>query len=846
MRLFTKLFCTFAVLALSAANLWAADPDLSNYTLLKSINWAECSDLTRGTDALSITAFETGNARQQVLYPLTAPEEAAGWIGVQSTNNQDGKGWWNRAEKGGLWCYNATRSAAVYGEDLKAGALVVFTANQDIDNVITLVNADGNADGAFTYQKSVDGKSYFCTITEDNGYVGFCGKKSSGYITNISVYKAPDPFTVLKSVTWGGDEDILRDADGKLDITAYETGNKKQQVLYAVTSPADAAGWLGVQLTRKQDSKGWENVAGSGLKCTSAARSAAIYGEDLTAGCQVIFTCSGDASTIMTLVNGSGEPDGPFTFVQSEDKTQYICTITAESNGYVGFCGNRDKGYITKIEVLKPNAVVTISSYTVKYVNMEGVEIKEAAEYPGVVGNEIVLSDADKANISYEGIVYVYDSDDAEGLTVADGGTTVVTVKFHEATMLNYVVNEVADGEVVRSTEGTSFETDVVKVPYRKYNVKDGKLYTKDATNKEYNYNFTLTKENQEENLAYTATSTENVVFLSEGEDIEGLTICESANTAIRSSNSSSAYAKDADVAITTLSAGTYKITAFIYDASKTPDSHWIFKAGEEQIADLNCTTVNIQELASEEFTLTENTTIYLAQGGGNTMGLDLIYIVGNGKVVDEDEPIVEPVDEDVKFSITDASGYTTYYNGKKSFIMPEGTRGGIITAVVDGNAYLEFLYPAGTVVPAGTALIINGELKDYTPVMTEEAPAVESNYLHGYDPGEAFEQYDENYYFYKLTSPVVDGVKKLGFYWFASDPHTNLTKPAKAFLQLPAGEASANGITICESTPDGIKTLDAANTNNMGVYTLSGVRVNADKLNKGVYVVNGKKIIIQ
>ena len=79
---------------------------------------------------------------------------------------------------------------------------------------------------------------------------------------------------------------------------------------------------------------------------------------------------------------------------------------------------------------------------------------------------------------------------------------------------------------------------------------------------------------------------------------------------------------------IVKLPAGTYKLVAVIYDSSKTPDSHWIFKAGGEQIADLNCTVVNIQELTSEEFTLKAETAISMAQGGSASMGLDLIYIV--------------------------------------------------------------------------------------------------------------------------------------------------------------------------------------------------------------------------
>ena len=180
------------------------------------------------------------------------------------------------------------------------------------------------------------------------------------------------------------------------------------------------------------------------------------------------------------------------------------------------------------------------------------------------------------------------------------------------------------------SKNGTDWER--VTVPHS-YNAVDGQLYTKDATSKEYNYSFQLTQDYQVENIAYSAVSgVDNVVFLTEGEDVEGLTPCNSPNTAIRSSNSASAYAT-ADTKIAVLSPGTYKLHAIIYDASKSPDSHWIFMAGETQIADFHCTTVNIQEFDSEEFTVAETCDLIMAAAGSNTMGLDALYITGNGSV---------------------------------------------------------------------------------------------------------------------------------------------------------------------------------------------------------------------
>ena len=440
-------------------------------------------------------------------------------------------------------------------------------------------------------------------------------------------------YTLVKSAEWGDGTNIA--GSGACAHTAYDTGNKKQQSLTILTAPDAAAGWIAMQAwTNDASGKGWWNRADKGLYCVNAGRSACVFGDDLTTGWLVVFECTTSASSVMTLTNANGEPDGTFSYVASEDGQKYFCTITAAEDAYVGFCGNKNAIGISKISVYKPNKAVVATTYTVNYVDMDGNTLKEPATYNAIGGADIALSDADKANITVGDDTYVYDSDDTEGKTVAEDGSSVVTVKFHKAQNFNYTVNEMCGGTAARVTKSFSYETATVTAPYRKYNAVDGQLYTKGDTSKEYNYKFTLTQDNQVENLDYEAVSgVDNVVFLTEGEDVEGLTPCNSANTGIRSSNSASAYAA-ADTKIVTLGPGTYKMHAIIYDASKTPDSHWIFKAGETQIADFNCTTVNIQEFDSEEFTLTENADIIMAAAGGNTMGLDALYITGTGSVV--------------------------------------------------------------------------------------------------------------------------------------------------------------------------------------------------------------------
>ena len=454
---------------------------------------------------------------------------------------------------------------------------------------------------------------------------------------NTSAFAAdPDfenDYTLVKSATFGGAEATNIAGSVACDYTAYDTGNKKQQTLTVATAPSDAAGWIAFQAWTDGSGKGWWNRADNSLYCYNAGRSAAVFGSDLTIGWIVVFECKNQASTCMTLVNGNGDPDGTFSYVTSEDGKSYFCTINAKENAYIGFCGNKNAQGITKISVYKPNKAVVPTTYKVAYVDGDKNVLKDTVEYNGIAGNKVSLSDADKANISYEGYTYLYSSDNSADVTIAEDGSSVATVTFRKAANFTYTVKEVYGNVVLRETTGTSYETASVTVPYRKYNTYEGKLYTKGATDKEYNHKFKLTADNQVETLSYDEVAgVENVVFLTEGEDIEGMTACTTANTAIRSSNSSSAYASE-DVKIANLDNGTYKMHAVIYDSAKEPNSNWKFylnDATQTEAGNFTCTKVNLEEFESE-FAVKSSTDLMFSAAGSALMGIDMLYIVKTG-----------------------------------------------------------------------------------------------------------------------------------------------------------------------------------------------------------------------
>lgn len=199
------------------------------------------------------------------------------------------------------------------------------------------------------------------------------------------------------------------------------------------------------------------------------------------------------------------------------------------------------------------------------------------------------------------------------------------------------------------------------------------------------------------------------------------------------------------------------------------------------------------------------------------------------------------------KFTITPAQ-YGTYYT-EDAFVMPEGVTGYTITEKNGESLTLNADYPANEVVPAKTALLLKATEQPatnqeftYTIVNSDEV-APEGNLLHG--SVEATETHVEGATaYYKLAQDKEEGI---GFYW-ANANGTAFTNGAnKAYLAIKGNMSQMRGFSF-ESMTTGINNV-VANTNNSKnavIYDLNGRRVNSLNAAKGVYIVNGKKVIVK
>ena len=339
-------------------------------------------------------------------------------------------------------------------------------------------------------------------------------------------------------------------------------------------------------------------------------------------------------------INGNGDNVKTKKTKLSYDVTSYLQASTDNTLGIALFTytGREQEASDFNLTLEYVDAA-SATNYTVKYVDAAGNEIKTSSTYVAESGLVPPLTEEDKVAVynADKTVKYVYDSDDASSLTIAADGSTVVTVKFREAAKWNYTFNAVdEEGNPLQEgiVKGTNFEGETFDVGYPYAINVDGTLYTSDklsSDKKGYYLSYTLEADNQVKDITFKPTTTTDIVFLSEAENIEGLTKATNNNTFVRSSNGGSAYAAEADVEITKLQPGKYKLTAVVCDATKNAGSEWNFLAGENNVFNFTASSVNWAQGTSEEFEVNAETPIYLVKGGNANQAVDFIYIQKTG-----------------------------------------------------------------------------------------------------------------------------------------------------------------------------------------------------------------------
>lgn len=213
------------------------------------------------------------------------------------------------------------------------------------------------------------------------------------------------------------------------------------------------------------------------------------------------------------------------------------------------------------------------------------------------------------------------------------------------------------------------------------------------------------------------------------------------------------------------------------------------------------------------------------------------IHGVSRGDIAVPGAVVAEPLKG--KFGITDAK-YATYYHDF-GYMMPEGVKGGVVTdAKVEGTLVVDYKYGSGSVVPAKSALLLNGAKNVYEVALKLEETSEDVNLLKGTSDESLTTSDEAGAKFYKLAN---DKDKGIGFYWGADNGTAFPNSANKAYLVV-AGEASAAKGFALGGVDTGIKEMTEVGKMTGKIYNLQGMQQKG--LQKGICIVNGKKFVVK
>lgn len=400
----------------------------------------------------------------------------------------------------------------------------------------------------------------------------------------------------------------------------------------------------------------------------------------------------------------------------------------------------------------------------------------------------------------------------ANEIASVDADATV-TVVYTREELANWAITVKAGGELNESlAEFTVKDAKNAAYTYPRYINKDSNLYQikKGRYDQGYVRTINSVKGNEEVTEEYLLNS-KNVAFFAEAEDISSLTSVEGGNVPARCSSGKAAYAAS-DAVIAHLSAGSYKIKAAVFgNAGVTFE----FKVGDKTVFSPG-TKGYFFESESDIFTLDTDADVVLAAGGNSSKVVDYIAIM---KTV---EPVAVSA---VKFAT-----YVPTWN----VVAPANVK--VYTAKVNEakSAVVLTEVSAGSVIAKGTPVLVGAEEGSYTfEVSADEAATVADNDL----KAAAADTKGDGATIYAL-------VEQDGKAVFAPLKEGVAVSLGHAYLELPAASVTRFYSIQFGGETTGINEVNVAAKADGAYYTLQGVKTS--KAAKGIYIHNGKKVVIK
>ena len=473
--------------------------------------------------------------------------------------------------------------------------------------------------------------------------------------------------------------------------------------------------------------------------------------------------------------------------------------------------------YITAITVSQAEqAASEEATYTINY--KLGNIIVKSVEGVSSAGVTIEAEKAIDGEGTYEGNHYLITATEIPSIVLQAGANELnVPVRVPYTATLNVttsIAGVAGEPEVINLTETDDKDCSwAYTYPY--YVESESVYYVADETTS-FGFNGTFT-DGQVINKSVSYTNADNtVIYYGEPNQTTKGTDVNLSNGNTGYITGGVVYSDDRVIRLGTLPAGVYKLTVKVTgDANRNVV---LGDCSDTTVFPTAIVTFTTTGLLSEIFTLTEDTPISISgkdQGNGKFNQSSTLDYILLQKIGDEIATIT-------------AAKYATFIPTMKVAV-PDGVTAYYVTNInANGKARMESV----PVIPANKAVILYKDVNEDTEVPFEatDAPEVILSNILNYSDAETVA--DGTQYILAEDGGVV------GFYKAAG------TIPArKAYLVSPVG---ANFLSFCfDDETTGIEKVENAAVNANGtMFNLAGQRV--AQPTKGLYIVNGKKVVVK
>ena len=187
------------------------------------------------------------------------------------------------------------------------------------------------------------------------------------------------------------------------------------------------------------------------------------------------------------------------------------------------------------------------------------------------------------------------------------------------------------------------------------------------------------------------------------------------------------------------------------------------------------------------------------------------------------------------------ATGYATLFYSDKPLVIPEDVKAMIVTSVENGITFEEL----EGMIPAGTGVVLQGDqgTYDFLVDLAYEGTVPGINMLNGGDEAAMTEGGGK---YYMLSLNAQGDADSVGFYWGAENGGAFENGAHKAYLVVPDNANNIRSFYLFneDAVPTGINAVEAGIANGAAIYNLNGQRVS--KAQKGLYIIDGKKVVVK